>query len=65
MDIFVDYSGREAHAWAAAVRLRSGKLLLLGGALTPAALRHWDAEEHAYLACALTLRTLSTALCRS
>lgn len=61
MDIFVDYSGREAHAWAAAVILSSGRLLMLGGALTRAASRHWDAEERAYLTC----RTVVPAACRS
>lgn len=58
MDIYVDYSDREVHAWAAAVKLSSGRLLMLGRPLTPTALRHWDAEEHAYLACAATLRNL-------
>jgi len=57
MNVYVDYSGKAAYAWAAAIQTSTGRVFLIGGPLTHHAGR-WDGEEQAYLACRRTLEHL-------
>ncbi|GGR30431.1 hypothetical protein [Deinococcus ruber] len=53
MDVYVDYSGHRAHAWAATIQLSNGTLVRIGGPLQKPKTKNtrWHGEEQAYLAC--------------